>query len=716
MRLPWYRLLSLAALTAVTALGGPTACGGHGTYVKTDQAALGRVVVYRNGIAYYERRARVQGDTLDLTVPNDKVDDFLKSLTVTDARTGKALPVSFPTRPATESSTVEMTIQLPSPGPHDLVLTYIIDAPAWKPSYRVMVQDDGQVELEGWAIVDNTSGEDWNGVRVGVGSSSALSFRYDLRSVRSVHRELLGHQEQFAVAPPKGGAVHQDQARNTQLLAEVADLDIPRPPGHPDAPARPAPVDEEAARPAPASRARPGKQRESRGAGFADKAEARTRHDQLQAQRAAEAQRQQRLKAMAAAINQRGGNVVIEGFADPGEPDPMGRALDRANTLKNHLVQNGVSPARLQVVARGAVAGQRAGVRVVEEPLDPQAASAAKVDESGRPVGESHFESQTALTVKRGTSAMVSMVDITADGAVVYLYDAEADRGSDRFAFRAVRLRNPTESTLESGPVTFYGDGRFIGEGLTDPIPPRATAVIPFALDRQVVVEKDATSGDRISRLVTLQRGVLTAEVQHARKTKLKLTNRLHKPATVYVRHTVRKGWTLTRNPKLFERLGEAHLFEVALKPGETTTVEIEEATPLVRTLDLRSDVGVELVRVWLEAPGEQGVVAEQLRKLLAHWNEIGNHEQAIDSLRERVAEYRTRVDELHGQILSLKAAKAGGELMRHLQKKMEEVSSRIQKATIDIVDHQQKVMLARIRFQDGVAELSLADRTAKAP
>ena len=45
--------------------------------------------------------------------------------------------------------------------------------------------------LEGWAIVDNTSGEDWKGVLVGVGASSALSFRYDLWSVRQIERELL---------------------------------------------------------------------------------------------------------------------------------------------------------------------------------------------------------------------------------------------------------------------------------------------------------------------------------------------------------------------------------------------------------------------------------------------------------------------------------------------------------------------------------------------
>ena len=62
-----------------------------------------------------------------------------------------------------------------------------------------------------------------------------------------------------------------------------------------------------------------------------------------------------------------------------------------------------------------------------------------------------------------------------ATGDVVYLYDAEGNHGDAKYAFRSVRFINPTTSTLETGPVTVYGSGRFIGEGLTDPIPPGAT-------------------------------------------------------------------------------------------------------------------------------------------------------------------------------------------------------------------------------------------------
>jgi hypothetical protein len=46
--------------------------------------------------------------------------------------------------------------------------------------------------------------------------------------------------------------------------------------------------------------------------------------------------------------------------------------------------------------------------------------------------------------------------------------------------------------------------------------------------------------------------------------------------------------------------------------------------------------------------------------------------------------------------------------MMSSLEKKMQEVSDKVSKATVEIVDSQEKLMLAKIKFQDGVAELSL--------
>ena len=144
------------------------------------------------------------------------------------------------------------------------------------------------------------------------------------------------------------------------------------------------------------------------------------------------------------------------------------------------------------------------------------------------PVGESHFIADRPMNVQAPARARWSRWSTARPtGGVVYLYDPISDRGDKRFAFKAVRLDNPTGDTLEPGPVTVYGDGRFIGEGITEPVPPHASVVVPFALDRQIVVERTDAEADRIAKLVTAQRGVVTAEVQHRRET----TIHGHQPA-----------------------------------------------------------------------------------------------------------------------------------------------------------------------------------------
>jgi len=50
---------------------------------------------------------------------------------------------------------------------------------------------------------------------------------------------------------------------------------------------------------------------------------------------------------------------------------------------------------------------------------------------------------------------------------------------------------------------------------------------------------------------------------------------------------------------------------------------------------------------------------------------------------------------------------------MGHLKQKMKEISDRVQKTTIAIVDQEEKIMLARVQFQDALAELTLPDATA---
>ena len=82
-------------------------------------------------------------------------------------------------------------------------------------------------------------------------------------------------------------------------------------------------------------------------------------------------------------------------------------------------------------------------------------------------------------------------------------------------------------------------------------------------------------------------------------------------------------------------------------------------------------------------------------------------------SLRRRLDDYKERMDELHAQIVTLQAVKTGDDLMSHLKTKMQDISDRVQKTTIALVDQEEKIMLARVQFQDALAELTLPDAMA---
>src|SRR5262245_60697309 len=55
-----------------------------------------RVVLYQNGVGYFERSGKVEGDVLGLQVRPSQINDLLKSLTVIDAGSGRAVSASLP--------------------------------------------------------------------------------------------------------------------------------------------------------------------------------------------------------------------------------------------------------------------------------------------------------------------------------------------------------------------------------------------------------------------------------------------------------------------------------------------------------------------------------------------------------------------------------------------------------------------------------------------
>jgi hypothetical protein len=88
-------------------------------------------------------------------------------------------------------------------GKRTLRMSYTLEAPVWKATYRLLLGNEGEKPLiQGWAVVDNTQDEDWENVQLSLVSGLPVSFVHDLYTPRYIRRPVVEVQETTGVLPP----------------------------------------------------------------------------------------------------------------------------------------------------------------------------------------------------------------------------------------------------------------------------------------------------------------------------------------------------------------------------------------------------------------------------------------------------------------------------------------------------------------------------------
>jgi hypothetical protein len=127
----------------------------------------------------------------------------------------------------------------------EISASYMIPTPVWRSSYRLIFGESGQPTLEGWAIVDNTTGDDWNNVRLALVSGRPISFISQLYQPRYAVRPTAELPEEAALAPVVDtGALDEEKFRpsaglvvNERLQSFAKAKRVPPPPAAAPAPA-----------------------------------------------------------------------------------------------------------------------------------------------------------------------------------------------------------------------------------------------------------------------------------------------------------------------------------------------------------------------------------------------------------------------------------------------------------------------------------------------
>jgi hypothetical protein len=125
-----------------------------------------------------------------------------------NAEVGKYLGLVASTR---DQDVRRMTISTAGEGERNLLVSYISEVPVWKSTYRIVIPNDGKPLLQGWAIVDNTVGEDWENVDLSLIAGAPQSFVEELSQPYYARRPVVALPENAMLTPQTHEATMESQ-------------------------------------------------------------------------------------------------------------------------------------------------------------------------------------------------------------------------------------------------------------------------------------------------------------------------------------------------------------------------------------------------------------------------------------------------------------------------------------------------------------------------
>jgi hypothetical protein len=126
-----------------------------------------------------------------------------------------------------------VTIQFQGQGERLVRLGYVVETPVWKTSYRLILsgQAEGKDQLQGWAIVENQTDNDWSNVQLSLVSGRPISFIQELYQPLYVPRPVVEPELYASLRPQTYEGGMEDKAGRRALAASPAPAAIPSAPG-----------------------------------------------------------------------------------------------------------------------------------------------------------------------------------------------------------------------------------------------------------------------------------------------------------------------------------------------------------------------------------------------------------------------------------------------------------------------------------------------------
>lgn len=565
---------------------------------------------------------------------------------------------------AREPDVRRMVIATEGSGERSVFVSYISEVPVWKTTYRVVLSSKaghGPL-LQGWAIVDNTVGEDWENVQLSLVAGAPQSFIQNLSQPYYSRRPVVPLPESVNMSPqtfestlipggtrlrgmvtdPSGAAVAHATVKVYDSSGGVAGQTHTDETGNYELQG----LTEGAYR------------LEVESAGFqrtvingAEVASGRATRQDATLQVGSVSQTVE-VGAASASLSTEKDTFVRNDGTNLGNGSRLGGAAKQ------------FTPPRVSAgFGGGAYTTDVARSRV-------QAAAAAQA------LGDLfEYKLKQPITIQKNRSALVPIVQSSIGAEKVSIWNELAGLPRPQ---RALWLNNSSGLTLDGGSFSVLEDETFAGEGVMEPIRPGEKRLVSYAVDLAVnASSKLGSEQQRVTR-VRVSRGLIIHDSEVREKKTYTFRNEDSSPRTILVEHPVRPGYELRGDARPAETTAAWMRFRLPVETKQTAMLVVEEARPIQSSYQLTNLTG-DQVAFFVQQKSIDKTVEDALRRVLAQKGVIADLNAQQDTRESEQKEIFDDQQRLRENLKALKGSADEKALIQRYTQQLNEQENRLE-------------------------------------
>jgi hypothetical protein len=495
----------------------------------------------------------------------------------------------------------QMNISATGAGDRNIFVSYISEVPVWKSTYRILLptKEGSSPLLQGWAIVDNTVGEDWKDVELSLVAGAPQSFIQDLSKPYYTRRPVIPLPESAMLTPQ----THEGTMEESDVVNGA--MAVPPPPPPPSKP----------------------------------------------------------MQGVVGGIvgGVPGGNAGAGIFSKSAPARP---ALETVDVM--------------------AAAGKE------------EAAA------SGQDLGDLfEYNLKEKVTILKNRSALVPIINAKIKAEKVTLWSAAEAR-----PLRALWVTNSSGLTLDGGAFNVLEDNAFAGEGIIDPLKPEERRLLSYAVDQAVRIQNKDEVESRPITHVKIAKGVMVQTSERRDHQRYTIRNTDTQSRDVVIEHAVRPGRKLVDGLKPEETSASFYRFRIKVEPCKSAELKVDEVMPLDRRVAL-SSVTDEQIRIWFNDVTVKPALLEALRKIVQQKNELAGLDSQIQTRQTQITAIDLDQQRLRENMKALKGSPEEKALLQRYTRELNDQEDKLQAVRREIDDVTVKRDTARKQLDQMMQDLT---------